>query len=144
MNSDEMDRDALAKQLLRDEGFRQFPYKDTVGVLTIGIGRNLESAGISKDEAIYMLQNDIDQCERQLDRTLPWWRYLSSARQSALVNMCFNLGISRLLKFKKFLAALNQQKYEDAAKEMLNSKWAEQVGQRAVRLSKQIETGELQ
>ena len=142
--NEEIDRDALAKQLLRDEGFRSRPYKDTVGILTVGIGRNLEAVGIRKDEAIYMLQNDIEECERHLDSTLPWWRYLPAARQSALVNMCFNLGVSRLLKFKKFLAALNQQKYEDAAKEMLNSKWAEQVGQRAVRLSKQIETGELQ
>ena len=144
IQEDEIDRDALAKQLLRDEGFRQFPYKDTVGILTVGIGRNLEAVGISKDEAIYMLQNDIDQCEKHLDSTLPWWRYLSAARQSALVNMCFNLGISRLLKFKKFLSALNKQNYDEAAKEMLASKWAEQVGQRAVRLSKQIETGELQ
>lgn len=142
--NEEIDRDALAKQLLRDEGYKSRPYRDSVGILTIGIGRNLEAVGIRKDEALYMLQNDIDECEVHLDRTLPWWRYLPAARQSVLVNMCFNMGIQRLLKFKKFLAALNQQNYPEAAKEMLDSKWAEQVGARAVRLSKQIETGELQ
>lgn len=121
--------------LKRDEGLRLKPYRDTVGKLTIGYGRNLDDVGITEDEAEYMLEGDIEHVLEQLDRTLPWWNDLNESRKRALVNMAFNLGIGGLLKFKKMLAALKAGDYEHAAVEALDSRWAKQVGQRADRIA---------
>lgn len=133
--------DALIKELTRDEGLRLKPYTDTVGKLTIGVGRNLSDVGISIAEANAMLLADIRRAEVDLDRNLPWWRHLSEKRQRVLTNMCFNMGITRLLKFERMLAAINAGKFEDAALEMLRSKWAGQVGDRAKRLAAMMEEG---
>lgn len=76
-----------------------------------------------------------------LDRTLPWWRGLDEVRKAILINMCFNLGLPRLMTFRKMLKALEDRNYELAAKEMLDSKWAKQVGNRAIELSEMMRTG---
>jgi len=102
--------------------------------LTIGVGRNLDDVGISNEEAMALLQSDMTSHLGDLDRELPWWRRLDDARQLALANMCFNLGIVKLLMFKNMLAALARGDYETAAQEMQESHWAAQVGARAVRL----------
>lgn len=136
-----MNRALLAAQLEIDEGARRHPYKDTKGKLTIGIGRNLEDAGISPEEARMLLANDLDWVEVDLDRNLDWWRDMSEERQQALANMCFNLGWPRLSTFKKMLSALEAGDYDRAADEALDSKWARQVGARATRISKQIKEG---
>lgn len=133
----------LTKQLMRDEGLRLKPYRDTVGKLTIGVGRNLDDNGITEDEAAYLLQNDIAVSERELSR-LPWFSGLDDVRKGAIINMHFNLGLPRLLTFRKMIAALDAGDYEQAANEALDSRWAEQVGDRAVRLARQIKTGEWQ
>lgn len=132
----------LEKQLIKHEGLRLKPYKDIVGKLTIGIGRNLEDVGISDDEALFLLRNDIDKAKKDVAKNLPWTTKLDRIRYYVLVNMCFNLGIHGLLKFKNTLKLIEQGKYKEASKEMLDSKWAIQVKGRAVELSKQIETGE--
>ncbi len=134
-------RDRLIRHLIRDEGLRLKPYKDTVGKLSIGIGRNLDDVGISEGEAIAMLENDIDRAEEGLDRNLPWWRGLDGVRQEVLVNLTFNLGITGLLGFKNTLAAMRDGLWSSAASRMLASKWARQVGKRAERLAKAMETG---
>lgn len=134
----------LQEQLTRDEGLRLKPYTDTVGKVTIGIGRNLTDVGISRDEALAMLANDIKNAQERLAASLPWTAALDEVRRGAVENMAFNLGIGRLLNFRKFLAALEARDYQTAAKEMLSSSWATQVGDRARRLSKQIESGEWQ
>jgi lysozyme len=131
----------LTEQLIRDEGIRLHPYRDTVGKLTIGIGRNLDDIGITREEAIMLLQNDIATAKDQLLLQLPWVMELDDARRDALINMTFNLGIGHLLGFKKFLAALRAGDYQVASQEMLDSTWAQQVGPRAHRLAVQIETG---
>lgn len=136
-----MNRDLLTQELERDEGIRLKVYKDSLGIETIGIGRNLRDVGISKAEAYMLLGADIDSVERDLDRALPWWRQLSDNRQRVLANMCFNLGINRLLGFKNTLAAMKEGRYADAAEGMLASKWASQVGQRAVRLANMMMEG---
>ena len=136
-----MNRDLLTQELERDEGIRLKVYKDSLGIETIGIGRNLRDVGISKAEAYMLLGADIDSVERDLDRALPWWRQLSDNRQRVLANMCFNLGINRLLGFKNTLAAMKEGRYADAAEGMLASKWASQVGQRAVRLANMMKEG---
>lgn len=137
-----MNLDALKADLRRDEGLRLKPYRDTVGKASIGIGRNLDDVGISEDEADYLLINDIFRAMADLDRAMPWWRDLSEARQRALCNMAFNLGLTRLQGFKKMLAALEAQDWPSAAREALDSKWARQVGDRADRIAEAFAGGE--
>ena len=131
----------LREQLIRDEENRQFVYTDSVGVPTIGVGRNLLAKGLSELEREFMLHNDIAEHTLEVWQSLPVVATLDEIRREALINMSFNLGTGGLLKFVKFLAALQAKQYTTAAKEMLDSKWAEQVGPRAVRLSQQILTG---
>jgi len=134
----------LIDQLIRDEGVRLKPYKDQVGKLTIGVGRNLDDVGISELEAEWLLHNDISRAEDALLQALPWAKDLDEVRRSALINLTFNMGIGGLLGFKNTLAAIQEGRYNDAADQMLESKWATQVGPRAHRLAKQILTGEWQ
>ncbi len=135
------DIEAMTAQLIEHEGLRLKPYRCPAGKLTIGIGRNLDDRGISEQEAAVLCRNDIDGAERDLDRNVPWWRELSAVRQMALVDMCLNLGWPRLSGFKRMLAALERTDYETAADEMLDSKWARQVGVRAVRIADMIRSG---
>lgn len=131
----------LTDQLIRDEGLRLYPYTDTVGKITIGVGRNLTDVGISAVEARQLLANDVQNAIARMEQTLPWSTGLDEVRHAALANMTFNLGIGRLCGFKNFLEALRSGDWKTARNEMLNSHWAEQVGPRAQRLAIQIETG---
>lgn len=137
-----MNLDLMKSELRADEGERLKPYKDTVGKLTIGVGRNLDDVGISEDESSYLLGNDIDRTMLALDGALPWWRQLNEVRQRVVVNMAFNMGIHGLLLFKQTLAAMQAGDYAHAADQMLNSTWATQVGLRAARLSKMMREGQ--
>lgn len=132
---------AIRAQLVRDEGIRYFPYRDTVGKITIGVGRNLTDRGISAAEAKILLDNDIAACATELDDALPWWRGLDEPRQHVLVNMCFNLGIQGLTGFQRTLAHVQAGRWDEAAEAMLDSRWSRQVGQRAVRLAETMRTG---
>jgi lysozyme len=132
----------ILEQLKRDEGLRLTPYRDTVGKLTIGIGRNLEDVGISKDEAEYLLANDLSKAKIELAQALPWVTNLDDARRGVLLNMAFNMGVKGLLKFKNTLALVKAGSYETAAQEMVKSLWAKQVGERADRLAMQMRTGD--
>lgn len=133
--------DDMRRELIRDEGMKLKPYRCTAGALTIGVGRNLDDVGISKEEAMYLLDSDIKRVCEELDRTFPWWRSMSANRQRALVNMGFNLGLSGLKGFRKALAALEAGDYGRAADEFWNSRWAGQVGQRATRLCETMRHG---
>jgi lysozyme len=134
----------LEAMLIRHEGMKLRPYICTAGKLTIGVGRNLDDMGISESEALTLLWNDIERCSQELDAALPWWNHLDAVRRDVLVDMCFNLGIARLLKFVKFLGALKVGDFSTAALHMVDSKWAKQVGRRAGELAAMIETGEYQ
>lgn len=136
-----MDRLTLKNDLKRDEGVRYRPYKDSVGILTIGVGRNLEEVGLFEDEVDLMLENDISRVEKGLDIAYPQWRDFDDSRQNVIANMAFNLGVSGLLKFRKMISALERHDYETAAKEMMDSKWAQQVGVRAIRLADRMKNG---
>src|SRR6266481_3215489 len=118
----------LVEQLIRDEGLLLHPYADSVGKLTIGIGRNLTDVGISQAEATYLFTNDIQTAVDHLATALPWTVTLDEVRHAALVNMTFNMGIGGLCGFKKFLAVMQVGDWRVAQSEMLSSKWAEQVG----------------
>ena len=131
-------QDRLREMLIRHEGMRLKPYRCPAGKLTIGVGRNLEDVGISEDEAFYLLDNDIRRAEATAaecaGRHGVLWEGLPEDARLVLLNMAFNLGY-RLGGFRKMFAALRKGDYEDAAREMLDSRWARQVGQRAIELA---------
>lgn len=148
-----MNQTLLANELIGDEEVRLLPYDDAtgkpfkqgdtlVGKLSIGIGRNLTDIGITREEAVVLMASNIAGVVRDLDRNLPWWRQMNDARQNVLANMCFNLGINRLLGFKNTLAMMQAGRYDAAAAGMLDSLWAKQVHERAVRLARRMSTGE--
>ena len=136
-----MDYKRLTKQLQFEEGEKLKLYKCPADKFSIGIGRNLEDRGISQDEALYLLSNDITRCEDELRRNLPFFEKLSDNRQEALLNMCFNLGISGLLKFKNMLRNIEEQNWIYAIDELEDSKYAKQVPNRVARLKQQILKG---
>ncbi len=136
-----MNIEKFKSQLLLHEDLRLKPYVDTVGKLTIGVGRNLTDVGITREEALYFLGHDIVKVSSQLDEVLPWWRQMSEVRQRVLADMCFNMGITRLLKFTNTLAAMRRGDYTAAAAGMKDSRWYTQVGTRSRRLVKMMLTG---
>ena len=124
----------IAKKLLIEhEGFSEFPYRCSAGKLTIGFGRNLEDKGVSYDEAIELLENDILECVHDLIEIFEEWRWndFSDRRQAALIDMRLNLGPKGFRSFKKMIAAIRAGDWVLAAREALNSRWATQVGRRA-------------
>ena len=131
----------LRDRLIVEEGFRQHPYLDSLGILTVGYGRNLISNGVSKEEADFMLMRDIIKAEDQVYAALPWTRDLDDVRCAILIDMAFNMGIKSLLKFKKTLKSVREKRFQEAAIEMLQSTWAKQVGDRADRLAKAMDDG---
>lgn len=135
------DAQALRAELSRDEGRKARIYIDTVGKTTGGVGRNLSDVPFSDDEIDLMLTNDIARTTAALDKNLAWWRNLDPIRQRVIVNMAFNLGVAGLLTFTNTIAAVRSGNYAAAATGMLQSKWAKQVGDRAVRLSNMMRTG---
>ena len=137
-----MNLDRLKADLVREEGLRLKPYTDTVGKLTIGVGRNLDDNGISMDEAEMLLTNDIHHVQGELRRTYPWFNLLVAARQDCLSDLAFNVGINGFAKFEATIAAIKRADYAGASRHMLASQWATQVGVRATDLAKMMETGE--
>ena len=130
----------IKDQLIKHEGLRLKPYYCTANKLTIGIGRNLDDVGISEDEALILLENDIIKVQKQAEQ-FQWFLQLNEERQSVILNMMFNLGLGGFLKFKETIRYLELGQYEQAAIEMLESKWASQVGNRAKELSKIMFSG---
>ena len=156
-------RQDLIDKLVVSEGLRLQVYKDTLGIDTIGIGRNLEDRGISKEEldwmdipsidhvyewgiteadAVYLATNDVQIVEEELVRAHPCVDRLDSVRQLILIDMAFNMGVPRLCKFKKMWAAVEAEDFPTAAKEMLDSRWAKQVKGRATKLANAMHNGE--
>lgn len=145
-----MDLIALKRQLTIHEGKESKPYKDSVGKMSIGVGRNLDDKGLREDEIDLMLENDIKEVIQLLDKYLPWWRNLCEIRKRVLVDMGFNLGVGpsieeptgKLLTFKNTLKAMQEGRYVDAVIGMSESLWHRQVGIRALRLECMMLRGE--
>lgn len=135
------DRKVLLNRTAGHEGLRLTPYVDTVGKITIGYGRNLEDKGLSKAEAQLLLQHDLSDAERDCRESFEWFDDLDGPRQTVLIEMCFNLGRKGLLGFGQTLRAVKERRFEDAAKQMLRSKWAIQVKGRAATLAAVMRTG---
>ena len=131
----------VIEQLKRHEGYRGRPYQDTVGKLTVGYGRNLDDVGITKGEAQFMLMNDIAIAEHDARQLFPNFDLLTENRQAVLVNMAFNLGVDRLSYFRRLIKAVIESRFDDAAHEMLDSKWARQVKGRALELAQLMKDG---
>ena len=131
----------LLERLVLHEGLRLKPYRCTKGRLTIGVGRNLEDKGLSKEEAFFLLKNDILEVQNECEKHFKFFNQLNQTRQEVLLEMAFNLGIKGLKGFKKFLKALDEKDYLTASKEMLNSKWALEVKGRAKRLALLMQKG---
>lgn len=152
-----VDMQKLISQLKRHEGFRAYQYLDTMGIPTIGYGYNLKANpekltveqkqlfklnGITEKFASDLLEKRIAILYDRLEDALSFWNELNEARQSVLLNMAFNLGLSGLFKFEKAIRLINQDKYFEAALELLNSIWTKQVKTRALELAYQMATGE--
>ena len=136
------DRGRMISQLRLHEGERLKPYRCTAGRLTIGVGRNLEDRGITREESAHLLSNDIDGFYAGLLSRAPWISDLDEVRQRVLLDMAFNLGLEGLMSFRRTLAAVRAGEYQRAASMMLDSRWATQVGARAKRLSDMMWTGQ--
>lgn len=132
----------IRKLLTLHEGYRQFPYKDTVGKVTIGVGFNLTDVGLLPEEVDFILTNRIQKVAAELEKALPWIENLDPVRIAVLVDMGFNLGTKGLLAFKRTLGSVQRGDYALASIQMLESKWARQVGKRARRLANMMKTGE--
>ena len=139
-----MNRDLLVEELKRDEGCIFEVYEDHLGYATCGVGHLVKDSDpehgvpigtkVDADTVDAYLVQDEDIAIQELERTFDWFEDLSDARQRVCVNMCFNLGLTRLLGFKKFIAAMEAGQWETAGVEMLDSKWSRQVGDRSIRL----------
>lgn len=136
-----MDTARLKARLVVSEGKRNKVYKDTLGIDTIGVGRNLRDVGLSDDEIMYLLDNDLKRVFADLDKRLPWWRQLDEVRQSVLADMCFNMGINKLCSFVNTLRKVQAGDYLGASLGMLDSLWAKQVKGRADELARMMRTG---
>jgi len=149
------DEDALQRELVRDEGKRLTPYRDSLGNWTVGIGHLLigrelkefvdTATGkirqlLTEDECAAFLSADIQDAEARLTRLLPGWRMLDDVRQRALLNLTFNLGM-RLGTFVAFLRYVEDEQWAQAAKELRHSRWWQQVKSRGPRLARMIEFG---
>jgi lysozyme len=149
-----MDLERLQRQLILHEGLRLTPYRCTAGKLTVGVGHNLEADGgdaglilrrpvmmdteITKDEAMLLLEHDIACTLPGIQRLIPSWDSLSDNRQHVMMDMAFNLGLHGLSKFRRVLDAIEAKDFDQAAYQMLQSRWAGQVGKRAERLARSM------
>jgi len=130
----------LKKELIISEGLRLKAYKDSVGKVTIGVGRNLDDLGISEKEALFLLNNDITRVHEELLNIVEYSK-LCDPRQRVIAEMVFNLGLKGVMKFQHMWQAIKCNNWDTAANEMLNSLWAKQVGIRAQRLATRMRIG---
>lgn len=135
-----MNVDALKVMLRAHEGVRTRPYHDTVGRITVGVGRNLDDKPLKPDEIEYLLDGDVQDVLAEC-RTFSWFVKLNEVRQLVIADMLFNLGFARFKAFSMTIAALERGDYDLAATNMLQSKWAVQVGQRARDLAQMMRAG---
>ena len=151
-----LSNDVIYNRLIQNEGIKFKAYVCPAGYLTIGVGRNLDlnpltecekdiigdvMLGITKEQAFMLLRHDVNKVCNQLDEKLPWWKELDSERQYVMIDMCFNMGINKLLGFKNTLAYIAQGNYEKAADNLLLSRYAQQVKKRAQRNANCLRTG---
>lgn len=163
-----LNEEILTAELIDHEGEKFRAYKDTATppCWSIGIGRNLDAKrggsigislaetealkitrascllkGITREQSRALFRNDLDAVYHDLDHFAPWWRKMDPVRQRVIANMCFNLGIAKLLKFHDTLSAMQAGRYSEAATHMLDSLWAREVPRRAHYLADLMKLG---
>ncbi len=158
MQKQVISEEVCIQRLCLNEGLVNKPYRCPAGKLTIGIGRNLEdnpltaeekafighncrTKPITNEQAFYLCRNDLKKVRADLDRELPWWRDLNPDRQFVIIDLCFNLGINKLLNFQKTLSSIATGYYIKAGEQLMQSLYAKQVGKRAERNAKCLQTG---
>jgi len=124
--------------LIADEGLRLNPYKCSGDKWTIGVGRNLEAKGISEAEAMFMLDNDINEAKAGAKQLVRSFDLLSDDRKIVIVSMVFQMGKNGVSKFQNMLKAIELKEFGIAANEMLESRWAVQTPNRAKRLAEKM------
>ena len=135
----------IIDMLRKHEGVETHAYKCSANKTTIGVGRNIDKnggIGLSQKEIDYLLASDVERVEAELSQAFNWYDDLNDPRKDAMMDMCFNMGLPRLSKFKKSLAAMARGDYKTASAEFLDSRWATQVGMRSVTITDIIESGE--
>lgn len=137
-----MNNERLRETIIRHEGARLDMYQDTLGIWTVGVGHNIQEKGISQAVMELMLEEDLAEAVSELKRSVSFFSKMPEQVQEALVNLAFNMGIPRLMQFKKTLAYLRDGNFEAAADELLDSRYAEQVGRRADEVADMIRTAE--
>ena len=140
-----MNEDRLTTSLRKHEGFRSTVYTCTAGKFTIGIGRcidiSVSGSGITQAEAEYLLRQDINRFTAMTHGLIVTFDSIDDVRQETLVELCFNMGPANLGKFTRMLAAIDVKDWDTAAAELLDSRYAAQVGQRAITLANQLRIG---
>ena len=131
----------LKKQLVIDEGMKLKPYRCSANKLTIGVGRNIQEVGITEEEAMVLLENDIARVTGQCMAEFDWFSDLSEVRKEAVINLVFNMGITTFKKFKKTIGYIEQGLFELAGTELLDSNYARQVGNRSLRVANMLADG---
>ncbi len=131
----------LIESVKLHEGFRDRPYLDTVGKRTVGYGWNIDDTPMEREAAEVQLTKKLERCEREVSTKIDFYPNLTQARKDVLIEMCFNLGLEGLLGFKNTLRLMGESRHEEAAVQMLKSKWAEQVGRRAKTLAEKYSRG---
>ena len=136
----------LIEMLKLHEGVRSHVYLCSAGYETLGVGRNISDSGLglSDDEIDYLLNNDLERVRQELTDTYFWFPALNEARQDAMIDISFNLGQTRLRGFVKAVEAMSREQFDIAADEFMDSRWSQQVGNRAVEVTEMIRTGEYQ
>ncbi len=133
--------DELFHRIKEHEGYRKKLYVDSVGKQSIGIGRNLTDRGLRDDEILLLYNNDMSESIREM-RQFEWWNQLDRVRKEVILELHFNIGLTRLLKFRQTIAALEKKDYEGASMHLLNSLWAKQVGpNRSNDMANRLRTG---
>ncbi len=127
-----MAKDRTAELIIKHEGLQLKPYKDTIGKVTIGVGRNLTDNGITEAEAAYLLNNDINSARQSAAKLFNKFEELNEVRQAVLIDLAFNMGYTKLSQFKRFIAAIEKEDFVTASQELKNSAWYNQVGSRGV------------
>lgn len=133
--------DIATAQLKIDEGVRLMPYKDQFGNLTIGCGRNLTADGISESEMEMMLASDVNHAAVAAATLFNFDATISDERKAALVNLSFNLGEEKLSKFTQFVGFVNARDWNGAADDLIQTKYATEVGPRAQRICDKLRNG---
>lgn len=132
------DRDLIKKRLIDFEGLILKSYTCPTGYTSVGVGRNLETNGITEEEAMYLLNNDITNVIKDLDKHWIAWRKLPITAQYVCIDVVFNMGINTWMSFRMTRSYMELNEWEKAGDELLNSKYAEQVGRRAIFNSEQL------